>query len=348
MLILGIVFARKGLKVIMLTRKLGNTGLEVSALGLGCMGMSAFYGATAEDKPEAVATIEEALNLGINFIDTADVYEDNEELVGKAIKARRSQIILATKFGHVHRRNPDGSPVYLDGSPEYVKQACEASLRRLGVEVIDLYYLHRPDPNTPIEVTVGAMAELVKEGKVRYLGLSECLASTLRRANAVHPITAVQTEYSIWSRDVEAEVLPTCEELGVGFVAYSPLGRGFLAGRFKDVAELDQEDWRRDVPRFQAGNIEHNVELLHLFEAFARDKGCTSGQLALAWLLAQSKNIVPIPGTRRRTYLQENIGAVNIVLDTEELTYLNGLFGERVAGERYPDYAMQWVEQLPS
>jgi aryl-alcohol dehydrogenase-like predicted oxidoreductase len=327
----------------MLTRQLGQAGLRVSAVGLGCMGMSAFYGASDQD--EAIATIHRSLELGINFIDTADVYNDNEELVGRALRGRRQEVVLATKFGHVYRKRADGTVIHLDGSADYVKTACETSLRRLGVETIDLYYLHRPDPAIPIEETVGAMADLVQAGKIRYIGLSEASPATIRRAAAVHPVSALQTEYSLWTRDVEAEILPTCRELGIGFVAYSPLGRGFLAGRFKELSQLDADDWRHAVPRFQGANLAYNRRLLEQLEEIARSKNVSSAQLALAWVLAQGSEVVPIPGTRRRTYLEENAGAVEIELNSAEIQVLNNIFEGQVQGERYPDYAMQWVDK---
>ena len=296
-------------------RQLG--ALKVSALGLGCMGMSEFYG--PGDEAEAIATIHRALDLGVTLLDTADMYGvgRNEELVGRAIRGRREQVVLATKFGNV--RAPDGSFVRIDGRPEYVRAACEASLRRLGVETIDLYYQHRVDPNTPIEDTVGAMAELVRAGKVRYLGLSEAAPETIRRAHAVHPITALQTEYSLWSRDPEDAILPTVRALGIGFVAYSPLGRGFLTGQIKRIEDLAADDYRRNSPRFQGENFARNLALVAEVEAMAREKGCTPAQLALAWVLAQGQDIVPIPGTKRRRYLEENLGALAVQLDAQDL-----------------------------
>jgi aryl-alcohol dehydrogenase-like predicted oxidoreductase len=293
-------------------RSLGRSGLTVSALGLGCMGMSEFYGGREEE--EAIATIRYAVDRGINFLDTADMYGvgRNEELVGRAIRGLRDRVVLATKFGNV--REPDGRYAGVNGRPDYVRSACEASLRRLGVDVIDLYYQHRVDPNTPIEDTVGAMAELVRQGKVRYLGLSEAAPQTIRRAHKVHPIAALQTEYSLWTRDPEDEIFPTIRELGIGFVAYSPLGRGFLTGQIKRVEDLDQDDWRRSSPRFQGENFQRNLDLVAKIEQIAGRKGCTPAQLALAWVLAQGDDIVPIPGTKRRKYLEENLGALDVRL----------------------------------
>jgi aryl-alcohol dehydrogenase-like predicted oxidoreductase len=311
----------------------------VSALGLGCMGMSEFYG--GRDEAEAVATLHRALDLGVDFLDTADMYGPytNEELVGRALRGRRDGVVLATKFGIV--RAEDKTVRAINGRPEYVREACDGSLRRLGVDTIDLYYQHRVDPSTPIEDTVGAMADLVRAGKVRWLGLSEAGAATIRRANAVHPITALQTEYSLWTRDPEDEILACCRELGIGFVAYSPLGRGFLTGQIRRYEDLAPDDYRRMSPRFQGENFEKNLDLVARVESIAREKGCSPAQLALAWVLAQGRDIVPIPGTKRRRYLEENLGALGVRLGPEDLRRLDEAAPPgAAAGLRYPAWMM--------
>ncbi|AKG35894.1 aldo/keto reductase [Paenibacillus durus] len=325
-------------------RELGKSGLEVSALGLGCMGMSEFYGSLDED--ESIRTIHRAIEMGVTFLDTADMYGvgRNEELVGRAIKGQRDSVILATKFGNV--RAADGTPLGINGRPEYVKQACDASLKRLGVDHIDLYYQHRVDPNTPIEETVGAMADLVQAGKVRFLGLSEASPRTIAKAHAVHPIAALQTEYSLWSREVEDEILPLCRELGIGFVAYSPLGRGFLTGQIKSFDDLEENDYRRFAPRFQGDNFRKNLDLVERIHEIAKEKGCSSSQLALAWLLSRGDDIVPIPGTKRRSYLEENAGALDVTLSQDELRRIDEAAPiGAAAGFRYPEASMKVIDK---
>ncbi len=327
----------------MQTRELGSSGLTVSAVGLGCMGMSEFYG--RHDETQSLATLRRALDIGVTFWDTSDIYgpKTNELLVGRALEGVRDQITLATKFGIV--RDDDGEFVGVNGRPEYVREACDASLKRLGVDHIDLYYQHRVDPETPIEETVGAMARLVEEGKVRYLGLSEASAETLRRASAVHPIAALQSEYSLWSRHLESEILPACRELGIGLVAYSPLGRGFLSGQIRSVDDLDADDWRRHNPRFQGDNFAKNLELVDKVNEIAESKACTPAQLALAWLLSRGDDIVPIPGTRSASRLAENAAAPEVVMTTEELAVIDAILPlDAAAGTRYPEAMMSLLD----
>jgi aryl-alcohol dehydrogenase-like predicted oxidoreductase len=324
------------------TRELGKSGLAVSAVGLGCMGMSEFYGPS--DEAQSLETLHHAIAIGVTFWDTADMYGvgHNEKLIGRALKDRRDQVVLATKFGNM--RGEDGSFLGVNGRPEYVRQACDASLKRLGVDHIDLYYQHRVDPKVPIEETVGAMADLVDEGKVRHLGLSEAAADTILRAAVVHPIAALQTEYSLWSRDLEDEILPTCRELGIGLVAYSPLGRGFLTGKIQKPDDLDPNDWRRTNPRFQEGNLEKNLVLTERIREIATGKGCTPAQLALAWVLAQGRDVVPIPGTRSQHRLEENAASCQVALSADDLAEIDAVLSQsQVVGQRYPAASMAAV-----
>ena len=325
-------------------RELGRNGFKVSALGLGCMGMSQSYGQGNEE--ESIATIHRAIELGVTLFDTADVYGAgaNEILVGKALKSYRNKVTIATKFGNV--RTTDGTRLGINGKPEYVRQACEASLKRLGIDTIDLYYQHRVDPNTPIEDTIGAMSRLVEEGKIRYIGMSEASAKTLRHANKVHQVTALQSEYSLWTRDVEKEILPTCRELGIGFVPFSPLGRGFLTGQIKDTSGFGERDFRKDNPRFVGENFKKNLEFVKKIESLAAEKKCTAGQIALAWVMAQGSDIVPIPGTKRRKYIEENVAAIDVILSNDDLVRLSEIAPPGVAaGARYTDEMMKAVDR---